>query len=135
MLTVTSDGIGSVHRVVALGSQKVGLRRFRPMRKMPGFTMVHFANFLQTQHIGLHAGHRMAEVVNLQTAHRAKTLHTLVDVVGHNAQICHASLLPNGSRSRCISIKMASALEGEKQRSAASAIGSQQLSVCSVGLN
>ena len=135
MLAVPREGVGAVHRLVALGRQKLGLRHIRPALKILRLTPVQLAHFLQANDVGIELLDRMTQVVDLQAPRRAYALHALVDVVGGNAQDVGGGRGWAHGEANCGSNKMASALEGEKQRSAASRQGHQAHAVCSRGLS
>ena len=63
---------------------------------------VHLADFLQADDVGVDLFDGVAEVVNLQPLSGPHALHTLVDVVGGDAQrvlkCVHTQTLPQKSR-------------------------------------
>src|SRR4051812_26061257 len=111
MLAMLGLGIGLVDRRIALGTEELRLRQFRPAREIALLAPVQLAHFLQAHDIGIEPLDGVPDVVDLQPAHRPYALHSLVDVVGRNPQSRHS--MNSGS------IRMASALDGEKQVSAA----------------
>ena len=107
----------------------VGLGLLGPALKVVLLAPVHAAHLLQADDVGVHLLHGVHHVVDLQPAARADATHPLVDVPGGDAQEVVGAHAAN-----CGSSRIASALEGEKHRSAASRQGSQVWSVCSRGL-
>jgi hypothetical protein len=101
-------------------------------------TAVHPANLLQAHDVGIELLDRVTQIVNFKTPGWAYALNTFVDVVsGHTQNGVFVSLghdQPMACENRG-SIKMASALEGEKHRSAAACQGCHCQSVCSAGLS
>ena len=96
VLTMLGEGIGAVHRLVALGRQKLGLRHIRPALEIRRLAPVQSAHLLQADDVGIELLHRQTQVVDLQPTRRAKALHALVDVVrGHpqNIVIFHKPIL------------------------------------------
>ena len=92
------------------------------MGEIRGLTAMHFAHFLQTHNVGIKLLYRVTQVMDLQAPCRPYALHTLVNVVGCYTDPCHVT--PRAEILACAAKRgicnIASALEGEKQRSAAS---------------
>ncbi len=147
MLAVACHRIGAVGHVVAFGRQEAGLALRRPAEvralELLRLPRVEEPHFLQEHEVGIQRFDGQAQVVDLQPLVRSEASHALVDVVGGHAQGGHVGLRrqqgglpglesahglvsagdkPGRNRGSC---RMASALLGEKQRSAASRHGSQ----------
>ena len=117
VLAVPGDGVGLVDRLVALGRQEIGLRQLGPAGEVALPRAVQLAHFLQADDVGVELLDGMAEVVDLQPPRGPDALHTLVDVVGGDPR---RSFDRRIHRANCGSNRIASALDGEKQASAAS---------------
>ncbi len=131
MLAMARDGVAAVHRVVSRGSQEIRLALMRPEIEVPRLAPMELAHLLQADQIGVELLDRLAEVVNLQAALRPDAPHPFVNVVGRDAKVRLNRAHPANFGSN----RIASALDGEKQRSAASRQGSQTLALCSRGLS
>ena len=115
MLAMAGDGVGLVHRLVTFRGQIVGLRQFGPAGEIFLFTAVELAHLLQADDVGIQLLDRVAQVMDLQPPGRPQTLDAFVDVVSGHPKNCHGIKRGN--------ISIASALEGEKQASAAAWYG------------
>ena len=138
VLAVARVGVGAVHRLVALGGQVLGLGYGGPAVEVMLLLAVEAAHFLQADDIGIELFHRQPQVVDLQPPRRPQSLHPLVDVVGGHAQdVGGFGALERECRGHGVIIrgnnKIASALEGEVQQSAASRQPIQAYAVCSRG--
>ena len=116
MLAVPGECVGAVNRLVALWRQKFGLRQLRPTGEIGLLTPVHPAHFLQAHDVDIQLFDRMPEVMYLQPPPGADPLHPFVDVVGRHPDQLHG-LTPTVTKRG--SIRIASALDGEKQALAA----------------
>ena len=131
VLAVVRVGIGAVGHVVALGRKVRGLRRARPADVRVGeaarLAVVEVAHLLEEDEVGVQRFDAEADVVDLQALARPDAAHALVDVVGGHAQDVRR-VQGGGAGASCHGVggvnrgnwRIASALEGEKQRSAAS---------------
>ncbi len=146
VLAVARDGIGAVGHVVALGRQEIGLAAVGPAEpgalELARGTVVEQPHLLQEHQVGVQRLDTEAEVVDLQALARTDAAHALVDVVGGHAQHRQvqrrrrreargservqrgheeaAAAADGADGTKRGSCRMASALLGEKQRSAAS---------------
>ena len=147
MLAVARHRIAAVRSRVAFGGKEFGLTLCRPAEpgalETPRVGRVVQPHLLQKDEIGIERFDAQAEVVDLQTFAQTDTAHSLVDVVGGHAQARHVGagwqLAVQGATDHADdknlgSISTASALLGEKQRSAASRHGNQTCATCSRGL-
>jgi hypothetical protein len=102
MFAVARDGVGAVDRLVALGRQELGLRQIGPVREVMLLPPVQLADLLQADDVGVELFDGVAEVVDLQPLSGPHALHTLVDVVGGDAQrvlkCVHTQTLPQKPR-------------------------------------
>ena len=113
------------------------LREFRDqVEQVLGEVAVLRLEFLQADDVGIELLHRMADVVDLQAPRRPQALHAFVDVPGGHPQrgvfVALGHHAPSWAKRG--SIRIASALDGEKQVSAACCQCSHCHSVCSLGL-
>ena len=120
MFTMFSPGVGAIDRCVTLGRQKICLWYLWPMREVLRFAAMDFANLLETHNVGIELLHGVSKIVDLKAANGTNSLHALMNVVGCDPQDRHATAprcsAVNPNRESC---NIASALEGEKHRSAA----------------
>ena len=134
VLAVARDRVGAVGDVVAFGREEVGLPLVGPAE--PGaleaarVERVEAPHLLQEHEIGVERFDAEPEVVDLQPLARPDAAHALVDVVGGHAQQLAGVLgrrrtVSSSRYAKRGSCRIASALLGEKQRSAASRHGSQ----------
>ena len=90
MLAVARHRIGDVGCLVAVGSEVVGLRHFRPAEpgvgKVARRGAVHAPHFLQEDEVGVERLDAQHQVVDLEPLPRADPAHALVDVVRGDAQ-------------------------------------------------
>ena len=163
MLAVARDGVGAVGHVVALGRQEVGLALLGPAE--PGALEAprtrgvwNSRTSCRNTRSASSASTPRPEVVDLQPLARPDAAHALVDVVGGHAQAIDIGLRQRaearcgrrqapGTRGARVhrraaaaapkrgSCRIASALLGEKQRSAASRHGSHWWRRCSRGFS
>ncbi|OIQ68143.1 hypothetical protein GALL_502670 [mine drainage metagenome] len=88
MLAVAGTGVGAIGRVhVQRLRQEVMLRLLRPEGKAAGVELMQELHFLQKHQIGLQALQGGFQFENARPFGRAVAKHTLVDVVGRNAQV------------------------------------------------
>ena len=148
VLAMARHGIRAVGHVVAFRREEFGLALSRPAERraveLARVAAVMQANLLQADEVGIERLDAQPEVVDLQALARADAAHALVDVVGGHAQaIMQAGVRRqsaglkriHGAGTKRGSCSTASALLGEKQRSAASRQGSQAKRRCSRGFN
>lgn len=81
VLTMARDGIGAVHRGVALGRQKICLPGVGPVFKPFGVQAVESAHFLQAHDVGIKLLYRVTQVVNFESTCWAHALDTFVNVI------------------------------------------------------
>ena len=113
---MAGDRVGAVNGLITFWGEEIRLRQLRPTGEKFSLAAVQFTNLLQTHNIGIQLLNGMAQVVNFQPTLRPNPLHTLVNVVGGHTQNVHD---PDSTTARWDNIKIASALEGEKQACAA----------------
>ena len=146
MLAVAGDGIAAVGHVIALGGQELGLALFGPAEpgalELARVAAVVQAHLLQEHQVGVEGLDTQAQVVDLQALPRPDTAHAFVDVVrGHTQALVQAGVRRQVARLQRVhvmkrgSCNTASALLGEKQRSAASRQGNHSKCRCSRGLS
>ena len=91
MLAMPGDGIGSVGDLIAIGRQEFGLSRFWPTQRYTleaqRLAVMEMPHLLQKHQIGVQGLDAMPKVVDFQTLLRSHPAHSLVDVVGRNAQM------------------------------------------------
>mmetsp|Transcript_59425 Transcript_59425/g.140448 ORF Transcript_59425/g.140448 Transcript_59425/m.140448 type:complete len:277 (-) Transcript_59425:1294-2124(-) len=147
MLTMLGDRVGAVGHRIAAGGEELGLPLVRPAEpgvvKLRRIAVVEMPDLLQADEVGVQRGHTHLQVVDFEPLGRPEAAHALVDVVGRHPQH-RAGRMRRGPRAgphgigtptatKRGSCSTASALDGEKQRSAAWAQGSHCQARCSRG--